>query len=419
MLVKTVINRIGDFKPWVVKKVELEGKGILSILLVTLEPRANSRGRCSVCKRKCSTHQTKRVRPWEYIPLWGITTLVFYARRRVDCPIHGVVVEWLPWAEGKSRLTTMYRWYLARWAKRLSIQEVAEVFRTSWKKVFKAVEWAVEWGLKHRDVEGVKAIGVDELQCGKGQDYLTLVYQIEQTCRRLLWVGKDRCEDTLRSFFKEFGEEWTSGLEFVCSDMLQAYLNVIAEMAKNAKNVLDRYHLAAKMNEAIDDVRRQEVKSLEEQGKEPVLKKKRWIVLKRPENLTEKQDAKLSDLLQYNLKTVRSYLLKEEFDHFWDYVSPYWAGQFMERWCKKVMRSRIEPMKKIARSLREHRPLILNWFKARQAAVSLGAVEGFNNKAGVIKRRSYGFRTDRVYTIMLYHGLGELPEPEVTHCFCC
>jgi len=344
---------------------------------------------------------------------------VEYARRRVDCPEHGRVVEWVPWAVGKHRLTRTYMWFLAKWAKRLSIEEVGEVFRMGWKRVFEAVEWAVEWGLEHREVEGVEAIGIDELQFGKGQDYLTLVYQIEEACRRLLWVGKDRTKECLRSFFKEFGPEWTAGLKFICSDMWGNYLDIIAEKAKTALNVLDRYHLAAKMSKAIDEVRAKEAKKLEEEGKEPVLKRKRWILLKRPENLTEDQEVKLRDLLRYNLKTVRSYLLKEEFDHFWDYVSPYWAGEFLEKWCKKVMRSRIEPMKEIARSLREHRPLILNWFKARQAGVSLGAVEGFNNKAGVIKRRAYGFRTYRVFEVMLYHGLGELPEPEVQHHFCC
>jgi len=83
------------------------------------------------------------------------------------------------------------------------------------------------------------------------------------------------------------------------------------------------------------------------------------------------------------------------------------------------MRSKLEPMKKIARSLRAHRPLILNWFKARQAGVSLGAVEGFNNKAGIVKRRAYGFRTYRTFEVMLYHGLGDLPEPELTHAYSC
>ena len=126
------------------------------------------------------------------------------------------------------------------------------------------------------------------------------------------------------------------------------------------------------------------------------------------ENLSEKQEAKLSDLLQYNLKSVRAYLLKEDFNGFWEYVSPAWAEKFLDRWCTRAMRSRIEPMKKVAKTIRNHKPLILNWFKAKKA-FSSGVVEGLNNKAKVTTRNSYGFRTYRGAEIALYHALGNLP----------
>lgn len=114
---------------------------------------------------------------------------------------------------------------------------------------------------------------------------------------------------------------------------------------------------------------------------------------------------------------MRPYLLKEDFQFLWDYVSAGWAGRFLDAWCRRAMRSRIEPMKKIARSLRLHRPLILNWFRARQL-IALGAVEGFSNKAKLTTRKSYGFRVFGVIQIALYHALGNLPEPEGTHRFC-
>ena len=148
-----------------------------------------------------------------------------------------------------------------------------------------------------------------------------------------------------------------------------------------------------------------------------MLKDSRWLLLKRPENLSEKQELRLAELVQYNLKTVRAYLLKEDFQFFWDYKSWYWAGQFLERWCKRTMRSRIEPMKKVARMLRAHRPLILNWFRAK-GAISSGIVEGFNNKAKLSIRKAYGFRTYHGMEIALFHALGALPEPEGTHRFC-
>lgn len=130
-----------------------------------------------------------------------------------------------------------------------------------------------------------------------------------------------------------------------------------------------------------------------------------------------RQEPRLEELLRYNLRSVRAYLLKEDFQSFWEYVSPYWAGQFLDRWCTRVMRSRLDPMKKVARSLRNHRPLILNWFRAR-GAISAGTVEGFNNKAKLTMRKAYGFRTDRAMELALYHTLGALPEPGVTHRIC-
>jgi len=125
----------------------------------------------------------------------------------------------------------------------------------------------------------------------------------------------------------------------------------------------------------------------------------------------------LAELLHYNLRSVRAYLLKEDFQFFWDYISPYWAGQFLDRWCTRTMRSRLEPMKKVARMLRRHRPLLLNWFRAK-GAFSNATVEGFNTKAKLTLRKSYGFRTYRAMEIALYHTLGALPEPKLTHRFC-
>jgi len=128
--------------------------------------------------------------------------------------------------------------------------------------------------------------------------------------------------------------------------MLKPYLKVIAKKAGTAANILDRFHITAHIGKAIDEVQAQETWTLKEKGYEPVLTKSRWLLLKRPESLTVKQETKLSDLLQYNLKSVRSYLLKEEFQLFWMYDSAYWAGQFLDKWCTKTMRSKIEPMKK-------------------------------------------------------------------------
>jgi transposase len=222
-------------------------------------------------------------------------------------------------------------------------------------------------GLEHRQLGRIGAIGVDEIAYAKGHKYLTLVYQIEQGCVRLLWIGRERTVESFEQFFTMIGETVAGQIEFVCSDMWQPYLKVIRERCSQAIHILDRFHIVAKMNAAVDEVRAGEARRLARDGYEPILKKTRWCVLKRKANLTERQRFRLRDLLRYNLQTVRAYLLKEDFQQFWDYESPTWAGKFLDDWCRQAMRSRIQPMKKVARTLRSHRELILNYFRAKKA----------------------------------------------------
>jgi transposase len=246
---------------------------------------------------------------------------------------------------------------------------------------------------------------------------MTLVYDIGGEARRLLAVAEERTETSLRSCLDGLGETACSQVRYVCSDMWKPYLNVIAERLGGAVHVLDRFHVMQKFGKALDEIRAEEVKRLKRDGYEPVLKRSRWCFLKRPENLTAKQTVKLSELLKYNLRTVRAYLLREDFQRLWEYKSAAWAGKFLDEWTGRVMRSRLEPMKKVARTIRSHRPLILNWFRAR-GEVSSGAVEGLNNKVKLVTRKSYGFRTPQVAKLALLHNLGRLPEPKRTHRFC-
>ena len=382
---------------------------------IKVRPRQRSAAICSVCHKRAPGYDHLPERRFEFIPLWGLLIFFLYSMRRVQCRRCGVVVEEVPWSDGKHQLTKAYMLFLARWARKLSWKETAETFHTSWEKVCNAVEYAVEWGKEHREMGTVRAIGVDEIQYAKGHKYLTLVYQIDQGITRLLWVGKERTAESFQEFFTMMGETLTSQIEFVCSDMWQPYLDVIRARCSQALHILDRFHIVAKMNKALDEVRASETRRVSKDGFQP-LKKSRWCLLKRKQNLTSQQKIRLRDLLRYNLQTVRAYLLKEDFQQLWDYNSPTWAGMFLDFWCSQTMRSRIEPMKKIARSLRKHRPLILNYFKARKE-FSSGVVEGLNNKAKVTMRRSYGFRTFRVLELALYHSLGKLPEPETTHEF--
>ena len=417
MHLKTILNRVTDYKSFVFGKIAWKEDSQKAAIEVEVRPRANGRPICSGCGRARPGYDTMPTpRRFEFVPLWGLAVIFVYSMRRVDCPVCGVKVERLPWAEGKSTMTSEYQWYVAKWARRMSWKEVSEALRVSWERVFEAVRHAVQWGLDRRDLEDITSIGVDEVQWHRGHHYQTVVYQLDEDQKRLLWIGPDRKAKTLLRFFRFFGRQRTARLQFICSDMWRGYLKVIRKKAAHAVHVLDRFHVMQRLNKAINDVRVAEVKQLEKDGYEPVLSGSRWVLLKRPGNLTQQQAVKLKELLQYNLKSVRSHLMREDFQRLWEYSSPAWAGKFLDAWCTRAMRSQIGPMKKIARSLRDKRQLILNWFHA-EGTISAGIVEGLNNKLKLITRRSYGFRTQKAYEIALYHNLGALPNRKFTHEF--
>src|SRR6476646_395308 len=297
-------------------------------VLIPVRPRKRSAAICSGCHQPAPGYdQSPTPRRFEFIGFWGYLVFLVYCMRRVNCKQCGVVVEQVPWGMGKHTSTKVHMHFLAHWARKLSWKETAEEFRTSWDKVRDAVEYLVTWGLEHRVLRPIRAIGVDEIQRGKGHKYLTLVYQIDLGCTRLLWIGKERTVKTFREFFAMIGPEVSAKIEFVCSDMWKPYLGVIREKCSQALNILDRFHIVAKVNKALDDIRSAEARRMKGDGYEPVLTKSRWCLLKRPANLTANQKVKLKDLVRYNLQSVRAYLLKEDFQQLWNYESTAWAAK--------------------------------------------------------------------------------------------
>ena len=181
MQLKTILNRVTNYKSFVVEKVSWAEDSEQLALVVTMRPRANGRPICSGCgKVRSGYDRAAEPRRFEFVPLWMIPVLLLYRMRRVDCPTCGVKVERVPWADGKSPMTTEYKWFLARWARRMSWKEVSETFRVSWDRVYDAVKQAVSWGLTHRDLDGIEAVGVDEVQWHKGHKYQTVVYQLDE-----------------------------------------------------------------------------------------------------------------------------------------------------------------------------------------------------------------------------------------------
>ena len=256
MRIQTILNRVEKFKSFVYGKANLEEGVDSPALVVRIHPRKNNRPQCSGCGRPGPVYDRLEERRFEFVPMWGILVFLAYRMRRVNCKRCGVTVEVVPWCDGKNQLTTTYRWFLSTWAKRLSWSEVASIFRTSWDSVRRAVDHAVEWGLAHRDLSGLTAMGVDEIAWSRGHRYLTLVYDIGGATRRLLAVAEKRTEASLRSCLESLGETACKQVQYVCSDMWKPYLTVIAEKLGGAVHVLDRFHVMQKFGKAIDEILR-------------------------------------------------------------------------------------------------------------------------------------------------------------------
>ena len=256
---KTILREVHPIKGFVYSSVSWDPL-TPKALRVEVSERQGSRGICSGCGTKGPGYDRQPERRWEFVPLWGLLVFLVYAPRRVDCRKCGPTIERLPWASGKHQICDVFRLFLAQWARLLSWAEVARCFGVAWADVYGAVKWVVDYGIENRDLSGVVALGVDEIHVGKKEKFWTLVYQIDDHCKRLLWIGQDRTEETFSLFFEVFGTEFASGIRFVCSDMWKPYLNAVARQppgkgsASRPLALIPSYVIAVKCQKSLRSV---------------------------------------------------------------------------------------------------------------------------------------------------------------------
>jgi transposase len=408
MLIKSIVRTTLGIKNHVVKKVYQAACGIV----ILLDRHRRRRLVCSRCGTLCRVRDRLAERSWRHVKLWGIEVTIRYRPCRVACERCGrVVVEAIPWSQGKSRLSTGLIYLLAAWARLLAWDVVARLMGVHWNTVASAVRQAVAYGLEHRDPGKILYIGIDELSRRKGHKYVTNVYDLEG--KRLLWSGAGRGKATLEAFFAEHGETLMGQVVAVCCDMWRPYIDVLKDRLPGAALVLDKFHLVRQLLAAVDQVRRDEARELKAENPE-LLARSRYLWLKNPERMRDKERARLGYLQKLNLRTARAWLLKESFKELWTYKSKYWARRYLKKWCWWATHSRLQPLRDFAWTLMWHAENILNWF---DHPISNAVVEGLNNKAKVVSRRSYGFRTEENFITALYHCLGRLPEPQLLHRF--
>ncbi len=404
MRMETYIRkRLGMKAHWVPEIREREGGG-LEVQVERLDRRPLRCGECGL-KVTHTRGRCLRERRWRDLsmrtdPLW-----LLYRPWRVECPLCGIRVERVPWAPRFSRVTTALATAVALLAKKLSWKEVAEYFQLNWKTVASILRWVVQYGLQHRRLTPLHVLGIDEVSRKKGHTYVTLFYDLERG--ELLWMSQGRTEEAAELFFAWLGARRRRTIQAVCLDMWAPYVSVVQKRAAQALLVFDRFHLVRHLNEAVDEVRREMVRTLTGTTR-ALIKGTRYLWLKNPDNLTLEQGASLTALLKLNLPIVRAYLLKEAFQRFWDYVSLGWAERWLTQWFWWATHSRLTPLQKFAYLVRRHEEGILAWIKLR---ISNGALEGMNCKVKLVSRKAYGFRNPYNFVVAVFHGCAHLPLP--------
>jgi transposase len=316
---------------------------------------------------------------------------------RVDCPHCGVVTEELdfcdPWATYTRRLAADVA---LSCRETRSLKAIAEQYGMDWRTVKEIDKRALVEELPHPSDTPAKLLAVDEFSIKKRHRYATTV--IDAGEKAVLWVGKDRRQETLEEFFHLFGKENCSGVLAVAMDMWDPYEAAARKYCPQAEIVYDPFHIISSYGrEVVDKVRVEENKKAEEKHK-GVYKSTRYILLSNHENLKDWQQERLSELLALNRRLFTVYLLKDDLKRLWQYRSPYHAERFFRGWYRRAIYSRIEPLKKFARMLKRRFPGILAHCRY---PIHTGVLEGINNKIKVIKRVAYGYRDEEYFFLKI------------------
>jgi transposase len=346
------------------------------------------RPRCSECGRTCPGYDRVRDRRWRHLDVAGMQFHLRYDTRRVKCPTCGVKIERLPWAEPGSWFTRPFEDQVGYLAQRSDKTTISSMMRVAWDTVGAIIQRVVA---RHEDgnaLDGLTQIGVDELSYRRHHEYITVVVDHKRRC--VVWAKPGKNADTLKAFFDELGPERCAKLEAVTIDMSAAYIKAVSECTPEAQLIFDRFHVQRLVQDAVDEVRRDEVRSASTEEERKQLKGTRWPLLKSFWNLSLFESARLASLQRENKRLYRAYLLKDALVRVLDCRDEWLARTKLDQWVRWARRSRLEPFKRVAGTIRTHTEGIIAYVTS---GLSNGRTEGLNGKTRAITRRAYGFHS--------------------------
>lgn len=392
---------LGIRSPWHVTDVELNVAA--GEVKVYVEYESGTEQLCPTCGT-ASPGYDKRRREWRHLDTCQYKTILIADVPRVQCKEHGVVTVRVPWAEPGSGFTALFEALVIDWLKEASTQAVARQLKLSWNAIDGIMQRSVKRGLALRASIKPKQLGVDETSFRKRHDYVTIVS--DQQTGHVLHVAEERTKESLKNWYGSLSTEQREAIESISMDMWPAFINATLESIPGAaeKIAFDKFHVAKYLGDAVDRVRRQEHKALLTQGRDELKgSKHKWLY--NPQNMSRKQWREFKGLRESALKTSRAWAIKEMAMSLWHYLSKTWAEKAWRRWIGWALRSRLVPVRKVARTIKEHLWGILN---AVVLKVSNGPAEGINSRIKMIKVRSRGFRNKERFATAIYFHLGGL-----------
>ncbi|MEW6326529.1 MAG: ISL3 family transposase [Thermodesulfobacteriota bacterium] len=390
---------LGLVSPWYIDKIEFDAAN--KRLDLFLDFKRGSRFPCPECGESSPIHDTTE-RTWRHLDFFQHKAYLTARVPRTNCPKCGVKQVTVSWARPGSGFTLLFEALVLHMAREMPVTSVAELASVNQMSVWRILERYVEKAVETADLSDIKAVGIDECSKQKGHKYITTFCDLDKS--RVVYVAEGRGSNTLDAFAGHLEDKGldTGQVKEVCCDMWPAYLSGIEENLPEAAVTFDRYHVMAKMNKAVDEVRRREAKE------ELLLKETRYLWLKNPENLTRKQRLKLNSVKEQDLKTARAYHIKLALRRFWEFKYTAAASRYLKKWYFWATHSRLEPMVEVAKLIKRHEEGILRFLKSR---ITNGVVEGLNSKIKTALKRAYGFKSFNYYRIIIYLVAGKLNLP--------
>ena len=392
MRATSLLRKIVDLKKTRIVGLEFDVEGIV----VEVAPRWRT-PRCSGCGRRRPGYDRYPSRRWRHLDLAGMKLWLRYDIVRVDCKQCGVLVEKVPWAPVASWFTYEFEDTVGYLAQRCDKTTISSMMRIAWDTVGRIIGRVVERHEPDDPLKGLTTIGVDEISYRRRHKYLTVV--IDHESATVVWVREGKNAATLKAFFDELGQQRCGQLEAVTVDMSGAYIKAVTEASPRAKLIFDRFHVQRLAHDALDEVRRAEVREVENPEDKRALKKTRWPLHKNPWNLQRFEIDKLAELQRHNKRLYRAYLLKEALLAVLDRRQVNVARRKLEQWFAWAVRSRLQPFRKLAHTIRRHADGILQYVRSR---LSNGRTEGLNRKIRSITTRSYGFHSANSLIAMIF-----------------